>query len=44
MMEAGGPLARRGWIVTHDSVVPAARILVIADSRSGVFLLKRALN
>jgi two-component system, chemotaxis family, response regulator Rcp1 len=28
----------------HDSVVPAARILVIEDNRSDVFLLERALK
>jgi chemotaxis family two-component system response regulator Rcp1 len=44
MMNAGGPVARRESIVRNDSVVPAARILVIEDNRSDVFLLRRALN
>jgi two-component system, chemotaxis family, response regulator Rcp1 len=37
-------VGRRGVSLKHASVVPAARILVIEDNRSDVFLLERALK
>ena len=37
-------LSEASGSVKHDSVVPAARILVIEDNRSDVFLLERALK
>ncbi len=44
MMKAVGHVVRWEWSVKHDSIVPAARILVIEDNRSDVFLLERALK
>jgi DNA-binding response OmpR family regulator len=35
---------RRGGCLTNTSVAPAARILVVEDNRSDVFLLERALR
>ena len=37
-------LSRGEWVLKHVSVVTSARILVIEDNGSDVFLLQRALN
>jgi DNA-binding response OmpR family regulator len=37
-------LSRGEWVLKHVSVVTSARILVIEDNGSDVFLLERALN
>jgi DNA-binding response OmpR family regulator len=44
MMKTAGYVGRRGVSLKHASIVLAARILVIEDNESDVFLLDRALK